>query len=142
MMRRLLLVVAVIGMVPACSAGEATTPVPPPPSTLEKPARQPWGDAVGARVGGLAGHIHNQLRDDYGVVRETHYVARDAVAVAGLEGWYGARFGKDWQRKQVSLPPEEHGFARVSGKRAFAVGWLDPLPDGRVPVVTLAYDGD
>ena len=80
-----------------------------------------------------------ELHDRHGAVRETPYIARDVAAVAALEGWYRARLGDGWSPKPLSLPPEEHGFAFTARDRALAIAWLDPLPDGRVPVITMRY---
>ena len=139
MSRRLfiaLLTVAVAG----CSADPTVTAVPEPPAaTLKRAPQSPWSGAVAARVGSLAGHIHAQLHPRYGPVREMPYVGRDVAALGRLQRWYRAHLGAGWQLKPLSLPPEEHGFAFVAGDRALAVGWLDQLPDGRVPVVTMRY---
>jgi outer membrane murein-binding lipoprotein Lpp len=140
MTSRLLATALAAAMLPGCSNGAASGPVPEPPATVLAPAeRAPWGDTVAARVGGLAAHIHDQLHDRHGTVRETPYVARNPAAAAGLRAWYRERLGEEWTAKPLSLPPEEHGFAFTAGDRALAVGWLDPLPDGRVPAITMRY---
>jgi hypothetical protein len=124
----------------ACSSGDAPRTAPEPPTeVLERPARLPWGDTIAARVGTLSAHIHDQLQGSYGAVVERHYVGRDPAAVAGLEQWYSSRLQAGWKREPLSLAPEEHGFAFMAGKRALAVGWLDRLPDGRIPVVLMRY---
>ena len=141
-MRQIAARLAIITLHGCSVSTPVTAPPEPPAAAMEKPARIPWGDVTGARVGHLASRVHRQLHDPYGGVRETLFVARDVATVAALEGWYRERLGEGWTPKRLSFLPEEHGFAFVAGDRAFAVAWLDPFPDGRVPVLTMRYGED
>ena len=118
---------------------DAVTPPPEPPATIERLSRLPWGDRSAAAVNRLAGHIHDQMRAEYGRVRETYYVARDPAEVAALQGWYRLGLGEAWLPRPLSPLPEENSFAFTAGRHALAVGWLSQLPDGRVPVVVMRY---
>lgn len=144
---------ALLSAVPlaGCSGGAAVPDAPvPPAAVLEQPERQYWGDAVAVQMGRMAGRVHDRLYERHGRSRERErergQLGRDPAAVAGLEGWYAARL-TGWKRVSLSLPPGEHGFAFENGDgrkggRALALAWLDPMPDGRVPAVTMRYGPD
>ncbi len=123
------------------ACGTPAAAPPDPPATIERLGRAPWGGAAVGRVAGLAAHIHDQLRERHGAADETPYAARSTVDAAALRLWYGEQLGDGWSPQPLALTSPEHGFAFVGGKRALAVGWLDPLPDGRVPVLVMRYDG-
>lgn len=131
----LLAAMAIAGCTPA-----ATQPAPDPPAAIvEQPARRAWGDTIAGRIGGLASHIHNQLHERYGAPRERGMLGRDAAAVAGLRDWYRARLGPEWEPLTLSDMPGERVFGFVAGKRVLVVGWIDAMPDGRVPMLVMRY---
>lgn len=133
------LIAVATAVVAGCSS-ESPKPVPEPPATvLTRPERSPWGDQVAARVGRLANHVEQVMADRYGTVAETGYVGSDPAAVAGLEEWYRTQLGKGWSPVPIRMMPGEHGFGFANGARAVVVGWIDPLPDGRVPVTVFSY---
>lgn len=117
------------------------TDFPDPPATLIQPDEYAWGDATASRDERMARHVTNRLGERFGQARELHYVAPDPQTVRYLEQWYLTRLGAGWTPLDLAgtFGPGEAGFGFARGDHAIVAAWLQPQPDGRVPVTFFRY---